>query len=176
MKASIENRRSKVVTALIVLQALLGLGALGGGAALMLGPQGQLLQMPVSMLETSPFRDFFIPGVLLFCLVGIFPMLVAYSLWKLPTWTWPEAINPFRALHWSWAGSLAAGVMVVVWIVVQVVMIRSAVFIHYLYIAWGVALVALTLLPQARQHCRRKAHPHKHNAAEGRSAAKRSRN
>jgi hypothetical protein len=143
------------VSLLILLQFLLGLGALAGGGTFLLAPDGHLIQMPVSNLKNSPFSDFLIPGFLLFTFVGIFPAAVAYSLWKRPTWRWPNVLNPFKEMHWSWAGSLAAGVIVILWITVQIQMI-PVVFLHLFYIGWGVLLLLLTLLPNVRQYYRLK--------------------
>jgi hypothetical protein len=54
-------------------------------------------------------------------------------------------------MHWSWAASLAAGIIVVIWITVQVLMLRSVVLLHVLYFVWGWALVLLTLTPSVHQ-------------------------
>jgi hypothetical protein len=132
---------------LIALHSLLGLSALIPGAMFMLAPDGHLIQMPMSNLKESPFRDYFVPGLLLFCFVGVFPALVAYGLWRMPAWNWPDFINPFKKMHWSWAGSLAAGVILIIWITVQVFLIKSVAFLHYLYWGWGAVLMILTLLP-----------------------------
>ncbi|HTX79079.1 MAG TPA: hypothetical protein VMC62_05400 [Longilinea sp.] len=135
------------VMLLILLQFFLGLGALVSGAMMICVPDGSLMHMPLSMLAYSPFTNFFIPGVLLFTFVGLYPLAVAYSLWKRPAWRWPNVINPFKDYHWSWAGSLAAGVAVIVWIVVEVVLLRSISFLHYLYLGWGIVILLVTLLP-----------------------------
>jgi hypothetical protein len=55
--------------ALDVLEVLMGLAAVGGGLALVL-TNGQLIQMPVELLEGSPFSTYFIPGMVLL-MVGI---------------------------------------------------------------------------------------------------------
>ena len=149
------DRRPIAVRALIVLHLLLGLGAVVSGGLLMIAPDGHLMQMPLSMLEHSPFSDFLIPGAILFTLLGIYPLCVAYGLWKRPDWRWPDVINPFKRIHWSWAGSLAAGVIGVIWIVVEVIMLRAFEFLHALYLVWGSALFLLTLLPEVRRHCTR---------------------
>ena len=146
------NRRPSAVWALIVLHLLLGLGAVASGGMLMAAPDGHLMQMPLSMLEHSPFSDFLIPGAILFTLLGVYPLCVAYGLWKRPGWRWPDVINPFKRIHWSWAGSLAAGVIGVIWIVVEVIMLRSFVFLQGLYLVWDIVLVVLTLLPEVRRH------------------------
>src|SRR3954454_20431425 len=59
---------------LLVLQALVGLTALGGGAALILGtinPQlGTVLTPAAAYLEGSPFSSYLLPGLLLAVVVG----------------------------------------------------------------------------------------------------------
>jgi len=146
------NRRPAPVWALIVLHVLLGVGAVVSGGMLLAAPDGHLMQMPLSMLEHSPFSDFLIPGAILFTLLGIYPLCVAYGLWKRPGWRWPDAINPFKGIHWSWAGSLAAGVIGVIWIVVEIITLRSFVFLQILYLVWGSVLILLTLLPVVRRY------------------------
>ena len=148
------NHKSGWVWAVILLNFFLGVGALGGGACLMISPDGSLIHMPLSLIETSPFTNFFIPGLILFTFVGLFPCAVAYSLLALPDWKWPEALNPFKKLHWSWAASLAAGIIVTIWITVEV-MFMPAAGIHYFYFAWGWLIVLLTLLPGVRKYCAR---------------------
>ena len=149
------NHRSFAVWLLIVLQFLLGLGALISGAMMIAFPDGSLFQMPLSMLKYSPFSNFLIPGIILFTTVGVFPLAVAYSLWRKPTWRWPEALNPAKQLHWSWAASLAAGVIVLIWISVQLLMIRAVSFLHPFYYIWGLLLILLTLTPAVRRYCAR---------------------
>lgn len=139
---------------LILLQFFLGVGAMFGGGALMLAPDGSLLGMPLSVMQGAPFADFFIPGLILFTIVGVFPLCVAYSLWKRPAWTWPDAINPFKRTHWAWAGSLAASVIVIIWILVELLWVPYA-FIHGIYLAWGALILLLSLLPTVRQYARR---------------------
>ena len=144
--------RPATVWLLILLQLLLGIGAVASGGVLLAAPDGHLMQMPVSMLEHSPFSSFLIPGALLFIFLGLYPLAVAYSLWKCPRWRWPEVLNPFKGIHWSWAGSLAAGVILLIWITVEVLLLRSVAFLHVLYFGWGIALILLTLVPGVRRH------------------------
>jgi hypothetical protein len=136
---------------LIVLLLLLGVSALIPGAFFMLAPDGRLLKMPMSNLAETPFSDYFVPGLLLFAFVGIFPVVAAYGLWRMPGWRWPNLINPFKQQHWSWAASLAAGVILIIWITVQVFLIRAVDFLHYLYWGWAVLLILFALLPSVRR-------------------------
>lgn len=143
--------RPFVVSLLIWLQILLGLQALGGGGAFLLAPDGHLIQMPLSNLKNSPFTDFLIPGLLLFVFLGIYPVVIGFGLWNRPAWRLLNALNPFKRFHWSWAGSLAAGAIAMIWIVVQIQMVQLS-FLHIFIFAWGAVLVLLTLLPKVRQY------------------------
>ncbi len=136
---------------LIFLQAFLGIQGLYGGIAFLLAPDGSLLGMPFSHLKNSPFTSFFIPGLLLFLFLGVYPLADAYGLWKRPDWHWPDALNPFKSTHWSWAGSLAAGVIALVWIVVQIQWIPLG-FLHYFIFGWGLLIIIVTLLPVVRRY------------------------
>jgi hypothetical protein len=140
-----------IVRVLILLHILLALGALLGGGAFLMAPDGHLIQMPISHLEKSPFSDFFIPGWFLFTFLGLYPLTVAYSLWKLPSWQWPDRLNPFKQYHWSWAASLSVGVIVIIWITVEILWIPFG-FVHILYLVWGATLLLLTLLPKVRKN------------------------
>lgn len=55
---------------LIAIEAFCGLGALAGGVALMVRPDGAVLHMPASYLAGSPFADYLVPGLLLAVFVG----------------------------------------------------------------------------------------------------------
>jgi len=149
------NHRPLVVWLLIVLQFLLGFGAFVSGGMLVAVPDGSLMQMPLSMLQYSPFSNFLIPGIILLLLLGLYPLVIAYALWRQPAWRWPELLNPFKRLHWSWAASLSAGVIVLIWITMQVFLLRSVAILHVLYFIWGWALIVLSLTPGVRQHYKR---------------------
>lgn len=136
---------------LITLHVLLSVGALGGGGALVLAPDGSLLGMPLYIIETSPFADFLIPGLILFAVLGVYPLVVAYGLWKRPAWRWPDAFNPFKQYHWPWAASLSVGVILLIWITVQV-QYTGVDFLHVLYWAWGIVIMVVTLLPGLRRY------------------------
>jgi len=148
-----ENKSPRPSTApvLIWLHIILGLQGLLGGGAFLMAPDGHLLQMPFSHLKNTPFSDFLIPGLLLFLFLGVYPMAVAYSLWKRLTWRWPEVLNPFKQTHWSWAASLSVGVIVMIWIIVQVQWIPVG-FLHIFIFVWGVVILLVTLLPNVRRY------------------------
>jgi hypothetical protein len=59
------------------LEVFLGIGALFGGGALILAPDGHLLGIPTSLLAGTPFDSFLVPGICLFSFVGVGPLLAA---------------------------------------------------------------------------------------------------
>ena len=145
--------RPGTVRVLTLLLLVLGMNAAGAGGAFIAAPDGHLIEMPLSNLRNTPFSDFLVPGILLFFVLGIYPMAIAYAIWARPSWQWPRLLNPFKATHWSWAGCLVAGAALIVWITVQVQWLQI-VFLHVLCFFWGVAIVALTLTPSVRRYCR----------------------
>ena len=146
------KRRPLSLWLLVVLLITLALGALGGGAALILKPDGSLMQWPETLLKSTPFSNYLIPGLTLFTLLGVYPLIVMYSLLKRPGWGWPNALNPFKSIHWAWAASLAAGIIPLIWIAVQVWMLG---YVHPLQpsiFILGALISLVTLLPGNRRY------------------------
>ena len=114
----------------VALHLFIGIGALAGGLACIVDPNNPL-GAPSSMLEGSPFSSFLIPGLVLFTLFGIGNLVQLIFMWKKVWW---------RSLG---EGILGGGM--VIWIVVQVLIIDSIVFLHIAFLAIGTiqAVVAL---------------------------------
>jgi hypothetical protein len=117
----------------------------------MLAPDGRLMQMPLDMLRNTPFSTFLFPGILLFTFMGIYPLAVAYSLFTQPSWSWPDLVNPLKKIYWAWAASLSAGVVLIIWLCVQMIMLGEVDFMHVLYLVWGGVIIFLTLQPSVRR-------------------------
>lgn len=54
-----------------------GAGAIFGGSALVYDPTGSALQLPVELLENSPFNSYLIPGIILIIMNGLLSILIA---------------------------------------------------------------------------------------------------
>ncbi len=65
---------------LIICVFLQALSGLIGGTWLLADPSGGKIGLPSSWLENSPFPDYFIPGIILFTVLGIYPLIVAFGL------------------------------------------------------------------------------------------------
>ena len=91
------NTRTRNV--LLILLAFLGLGALGGGAVFVISPNGEMFRMPVSILAHSPFGSFLVPGIILFCVLGIVPSGLVFALLRKPDWRLAAQTNFFNDMH-----------------------------------------------------------------------------
>lgn len=135
---------------LLFLLVFLGLGAIGGGGALVISPEGELLGMPLSLLEHSPFSSFLVPGIILFAVLGIAPLLVAIALVRKPEYRFAERFNACADMHWAWAYCLYIAFALMIWIQVQMVFLRAVHWLHTLYMFFGLAILLVALLPQVR--------------------------
>jgi hypothetical protein len=93
----------------IVLETFLGLGAAGGGLALMAGPNGESLPLPVSALSGSPFANYFVPGAILFTVLGIGPLGAAFLAWR------RHPVAPVL--------TFAVGSALLIWLIVEIVIV-----------------------------------------------------
>ena len=135
---------------LITLLAFLGLGAIGGGALLIISPSGKLMGMPLSMLNPSPFMNFLIPGIILFLVLGIIPVLLAIALLKKPVSKLAERFNYCKDMHWSWTYSIYIAFVLIFWIQVEMVLLNAVSWLHTFYMLLAVVIIFVTLLPQVR--------------------------
>ena len=116
-----------------------GLSGLYGGGVLVWDPTGALLQMPLSLLEGSPFATYRIPGLILFTVLGIGPLVVAVGLW--------------RRQVWAWYGAVAVSGGLLIWIAVQVWMVgyHAEPPLQLIYGTLGGTLLILALRPSVRR-------------------------
>ena len=140
------NKRPFTIYLLAILLGIQSLGGLFGGLALTLSPSGAFLHMPVSALEGSPFPNFFIPGLILLLFLGILPGILAFAVIKQPQWNWAGYFNIYRNVHWSWTYSLYTGIMLAIWILIEIRWISYDI-LQTIYGLVGVLLIILTLLP-----------------------------
>src|SRR5947209_17375814 len=93
--------------ALAVIEVLIGLGAIGGGVAMLAGAFDQWL--PLIWLQGTPFSDYTIPGLVLLIVVGG-GMLLA-------------AATQFIQREWAVLFSMGMGLVMLGWIAVEVAVI-----------------------------------------------------
>lgn len=113
---------------LFCLQFLIGVGAVPAGFALIINPSGANLGLPLELLQGSPFGSYLIPGIVLFSVIGVGN--IAGGILTLRR----KAI----------AGEFAAvsGVLLMVWIIVQVLIIPFH-WLQPLYFILGLMVLIL---------------------------------
>lgn len=132
---------------LIFLHFFLAIGAIGGGGILIISPNGDMAQLPVSLLDGSPFQSYLIPGILLFVVFGIIPIIIALGLMKRWEWQLAQTLNIFKQQYWAWTFSLYIGFALIIWITIQVAIIKDLSILHFIYIFYGLLIQLITLLP-----------------------------
>ena len=147
-------RTSTPRTATILLGLLLfqGVSALIGGSVLILDPSGGIIGMSTAALQGSPFANYLIPGLILFCVLGVLPMITAYGLWRRPSLAVLTSVERTFEKHWSWVASLMIGFALIFWIIVQGFMIGFGHPLQVIYFTLGVIIVLVTLLPSVQHH------------------------
>jgi hypothetical protein len=130
----------------MALEIFLGVGALAGGATLIVGSRGELIPLPVSALHGSPFDTYLVPGLILFGVLGLGPLVAAVLAWR------RHPLAPLAAF--------VAGVTLLIWLSVEIAIVgyTSEPPIQPFYLALGVAIVGTGLAWLARSrpstlHC-----------------------
>jgi hypothetical protein len=142
---------------LYILLALLffqGISGLIGGLALTVNPSGNLIQMPISLLEGSPFDNFLIPGLVLLLLLGIYPSLIFYALLTKVECRFLSALNIYKDRFWGWTGSLYLAIILILWIDFEILFIGYYYFFYLqtIYALLGVLILIFTLLPSIQNY------------------------
>ena len=136
---------------LVFLLAFLGLGAIGGGGALLISPSGKLLGgLPLSILKNSPFTDFLVPGIILFVVLGLIPCLLVYALIKRPECKIAEYLNFFKDMYWAWSFSIYVAFALIIWIQVETIFVQGVGWLQTFYMLYSIPLVFVALLPKVR--------------------------
>lgn len=100
-----------------------GVGALLGGCLLVIAPDGRLMDMPVDIMHGA-FRDFLLPGIILFGL-GILNIV--------------SFLAVLRRNRFSWfMAALALGGLAV-WFWVEIAILQD---VHWLHAMWGLPVIA----------------------------------
>ena len=134
------------------LLVFLGLSAIGGGCALIISPSGKLLGgLPLSILKDSPFDDFLIPGMILFLVLGVFPIFIVYALIKKTNSTFADRLNLFLDMHWAWTFSIYIAFALIIWIQVETIYIQGVGWLQTFYMLYAIPMIICALLPQTRK-------------------------
>jgi hypothetical protein len=124
---------SRVAKGALALEVLLSIGALGGGLILMLAPRGEILPLPLSALAGSPFDTYFVPGLILFSVIGLGPLVAAGLAWM------RHPVAPVAAF--------VVGAGLLTWVAVEVAIIgySNEPPLQAIYMVLGVAILLVAI-------------------------------
>ena len=129
------TRKNKgLFTGLGTLQAFIGLGAVGGGIALVLEPSGFKLGIPLELLKSTPFSTYLVPGIVLFVVNGLGSLVGAAA--------------SFIRNRYAGMTAMALGVFLIAWIMFQVYWFAGFHWLHVLYLGLGLLEFVLGWLLQ----------------------------
>ena len=121
---------------LAVLCLFAGLTAIWGGLELVWSPDGSLIQLPLSLLEYTPFHDFLVPGLLLAGFVGGINTLAG--------------VLVLRRHPRGDAEAMVSGAVLAAWIVIEVLLIRHVHWLHAVYLVLGLAILGIASARERR--------------------------
>jgi len=134
---SAKNSGKPLSVVLGILQVFIGIGAVPAGLMMLLDPSGSSMGMPLSMLASTPFSTFLIPGILLLMVNGIGSIL--------------GGLASFRRYRHADKIAVGLGAFLILWIVAQIWWMGVH-WLHIMYVTLGVVELTLGLL--LRRHLR----------------------
>jgi len=118
-------------TTLIILSSIVGVLATIIGFMMMAVPDGNMINVNVSILKNTSFKDFRLPGVILFLTVGLSNLLAVFYLF----------VNHKSKFNWSIIG----GVLLIIWIVTQFILIETSRWIDVITLTIGALIVFISM-------------------------------
>ena len=132
----------------------LSIMALPVGFTMITQPANMPIGMPMEWLNTTPFEDYFIPGLILFTVIGLFPLAILYGLLRRPNWPWLNGLESRLHEHWSWIACIVYGLAVMIWIAVQVYWMGLSHPLQPAVFLLGLVILISALLPPMRRYYR----------------------
>lgn len=116
--------------ALLILLAFTGVTSVSCGAMMALEPTGSLLLLDLHWLQHTSFKNFSIPGLILI-VVGVIQLFTWYNV----------KTNRKSGLWWA----VAAGVLIIGYEAVQMLLLQMTYWLQYSYMAIGFFTILMAL-------------------------------
>jgi hypothetical protein len=114
---------------LFILVSFIALTAILSGLVMISNPDGGILNLPLSLLYDTPFKDYKLPGTLLTVFVGGINLAALFlNLQRHPQ-------------RYSW--SIAGGAVTSGWIIIQMILIGVFHWLHALYLVLGILIILI---------------------------------
>lgn len=116
----------------IILLAINGAAAIIGGSFLLMDPSGSILSLPSDWIHHIPFKDYFIPGLLLFFVIGVLDLLTGILVFFK---------HRFSSSLISLQGCVLCG-----WVIVQTFLVQDVRPLHVIFGGLGFLLFGLGIM------------------------------
>ena len=118
----------------IILLIFLGVGGIYGGWILISDPSGQKFQWTVELLNGTPFNNFIIPGIVLFIVNGLLPLLIT-------------VLVIIKVKNYSWF-IILQGCVLIGWLTAEIIFNKDLFHpaMHYPTYITGILLVVIGVL------------------------------
>lgn len=135
-----QKKKPLTVKVLIACVLFQGISGIFGGLGLIIDPTGVTLNLPLNWLQDSPFTDYLIPGIILFTILGVFPIIISVGL--------------IKGSLLSWRLALILAFALIIWIFVEIIIIgyQADPPLQLIYGLLGAAILLFTLSPSTKKY------------------------
>jgi hypothetical protein len=122
---------------LTIISLFIAITAIIGGILMFTGLENTNLSL--NLLQGTPFKDFFIPGILLLIIVGMSSSIASFM--------------QIRNYNLKAEMSFVAGLLLTGWIIIEILLLNQPepTFIEYLYLGLGLLMTGLSILLYTRK-------------------------
>jgi len=145
------RKRPVMVWPLVIVLVLLSMGGFSGAIPMLADPvSGGYLQFE-ELLPLLPVPNLILPGLFLLFVMGLFPLLLAYSLVARPNWGWMDKAFSWSKHYWAWAACLVLVAIIAIWLVYEGSLVGWFP-ITYLTGLLGGLILLIAILPSVRKY------------------------
>lgn len=126
-----------------------------GGLNFIFDPSGKSMQMQDS-LPNLLVPDYLLPGIFLLVMYGVLPVPLLVALWTRPgpRADWQQTLTRRFHEHWAWLLVLGLGLVLLGWLALEVVLLRSMAPIQWIMVIFNFLFLAVIMLPSLRRYYR----------------------
>jgi hypothetical protein len=118
-------------TFLFIILTFVGLTSFVSGLLMMSVPDGSILNLPISILKNTPFKDFKLPGLILFVFVGCVSMVAVFY----------NMVLSVKRFNWA----IVSGIMIFIWMFLQFLFLKDYLLIELIYGICGVFIITISI-------------------------------
>ncbi len=119
----IRMSRPGALKALVVIEVVFAIVGFMSGYGLLSSPSGEGIGLSQDLLEDAPVGDYTLVGLWFVAFYGVLPILAAYGLWSRKRWSWTDPLNAWTGQNWAWTLTTALGVILLLWIGLELVFV-----------------------------------------------------